>query len=485
MKLSRFHKDRGDEVCFAYGCDPSVLPRQTLFDSLALWDRVYVTTLFTFHFDKIVKTVKYYVEAVGGTVGKVFVGGIMASLMADELYRATNVRPITGVLHSPSAIGLYGNEDIDLLPPDYDLLDPQLYGIADTYYAYTTRGCVNKCAWCGVHRLEPEFEPYIDIKPVIRKLRSKYGDKARLCLMDNNVLPSPQFSQIVDDLLELGYGRGESTQTQHEKRRVIDFNQGLDATHLTEARMKRLAQLNVLPMRIAFDRVREKRQYIKAVELARDYGVLEFSNYLLYDYKDTPLDLYERMLINIQLNERCAKTSKGQGKGKVYSYPMRYAPIDDPKGERANRRREATKRSDVYKRDWFKNPIWTSRFTRNIEIMKGAAHGAISSTPTLARRTIGNSPQEFLTNLYMPEVLLRNRNRHEKKVYKDEPRRKAGSGMVEEFRAFMMKLLRKPGERFMTFHDAVSANSVGAIRILLRKTEDKEMKRWLRLYLKR
>ena len=485
MKLSRFHKDRGDEVGFAYGCDPAVIPRQTLFDSLSLWDRVYVTTLFTFHFEKIVRTIKFYIDAVGGTVGKIFVGGVMASLMADELYRATNVRPIRGVLHSPSVIGLDGDEDIDLLPPDYDLLDPGLYGINDTYYAYTTRGCVNKCAWCGVHRLEPEFVPYIDIKPSILSLRSKYGDKAHLCLMDNNVLASPHFDQIVDDLLELGYGRGAFTHTQPKKRRVIDFNQGLDATHVTKACMKRLALLNVQPMRIAFDRVQERRQYVRAVQLARDNGVLEFSNYLLYDFKDTPLDLYERIRINIELNEQWAAGGRGGPTGKIYSYPMRYAPIDDPKGDSANRRREAEKVNRSHQRDWLSNPVWTSRFTRNIEIMKGAAHGAISTTSTLARRTIGSNSEEFMTNLYMPEVLLRNRNRHEKKVYEDEPRRRAGSGMVEAFRAFMMKLIRNPDERFRAFHDAVCQNSIVAIRALLGKTDDQEMTRWLRLYLKR
>jgi hypothetical protein len=303
--------------------------------------------------------------------------------------------------------------------------------------------------------------------------------------MDNNVLASSRFNQIVDDLLELGYGRGQNTDTQPKKKRVIDFNQGLDATHINEAKIKRLALLNVQPMRIAFDRVQEKKQYVRAVELARDYGVLEFSNYLLYDFKDTPLDLYQRILVNIELNEKWERERKGQTRGKIYSYPMRYAPIDDPNKDRANRRRETAKSNKSHQRDWLAHPIWTSRFTRNIEIMKGAAHGAISTTPTLARRTIGHSFEEFIANLYMPETLLRNRNQHEKKVYANEPKRKAGSGMVEEFRTFILGLLKRPGERFRVFHDAVCENSAEAIRALLANTDDQEMKRWFRLYLKR
>jgi hypothetical protein len=117
--------------------------------------------------------------------------------------------------------------------------------------------------------------------------------------------------------------------------------------------------------------------------------------------------------------------------------------------------------------------------------MRGAAHGAISATPTLARRTIGRTRQEFIANLYMPEELLRNRNVHEKKVYDHEPDRKAGSWKIEAFRKFIVGLLNKQDERFWTFHEAVSPNTAEAIRRCLAETSDDEMRTWLRMYLKR
>jgi hypothetical protein len=484
MKLARFHKDRGDEVQFVYGCDKSMLPDESLFDSRALWDRIYITTLFTFHFEKIVRTIQFYVEAVGGTVYKVFVGGIMASLMADDLCRATNVVPFTGILHSPRAIGLDSDVDIDLLPPDYSLLDSNVYAIRDTYYAYTTRGCINKCPWCGVPRLEPEFVPYIDIKPIVRSLRDQYGDKANLRLMDNNILASPFLSRIVDDLVELGYGRGQYTNTNPKRQRVIDFNQGVDATYVTEQNMELLARLNIRPMRIAFDRVEEKPQYVKALELAHAHGVKEFSNYMLYNFKDTPLDLYERLLINIEFNERLAAEREGCLAGKIYSYPMRYAPIDDKNGNGTNRTRDIVSECSDKTRRWLTSPLWTKRFMRNIEIMKGAAHGAISPTSTLAKRALGHDKEEFMANLYMPEELLRNRNAHERRVYAHEPKRKPGSGKVEEFRKFILGLLHKQDSRFWTFHNAVSDNTVESVRKALDRTDDTEIKTWLQMYLK-
>lgn len=482
MKLSRFHKDRGDEVKFVSGHDSSVFRKRDLFSPADLWDRVYVTTLFTYHFDSIVNTISFYLDAVGKTVGKFFVGGVMASLMPDAIYEKTGVYPIYGVLNSPGPLRLSGDVNIDRLPPDYDLLDPSLYAINDTYYAYTTRGCTNMCAWCGVHRIEPEFLPYIDIKPMILTMREKYGDKANLKLMDNNVLASSKLDRIVQDLLELGYGRGEYTDTQPKKQRVVDFNQGLDASHLTETSMGLLAKLNIRPMRIAFDRINEKSDYIRALQLAHRYGVAEFSNYMLFNFRDTPYDLYERFCVNMRLNEDWIADIPGRVAGKIYSYPMRYAPIDDKDGDGANKRRDNINEEAIVDRDWLRKPVWTRRFVRNIEIMKGTAHGAISPTPTLARRTIGDTFQEFLANLYMPEELLRNRNKHERQVYEYEPKRKPGTGKVEEFRAFILGLLREGGERFQQFHGAVSPNSARAIQSALRDTKDPEIKTWLKWY---
>lgn len=485
MKLASFHKSRGDEVKFVSGCDKSVISPPGLLGTGQLWDRVYITTLFTFHWKNIIETIEFYKKAVGGTTNKIFVGGIMSTLMADEVYEETGVYPISGTLNSPSQIGLEGCENIDLISPDYEIIDPSRYAINDTYYGYTSRGCINSCPWCGVPRIEPEYIPYIDIKPMILSLRSKYGDKPRLRLMDNNVLASPALEKIVQDLLELGYGRSQFTASSPKKQRVVDFNQGLDATFVTDERMQLVSQLNIRPMRIAFDRASEKKQYVKALQLASCYGVKEFSNYMLYNWKDTPRDLYERLVVNIQLNEQWAKESSTDKPSVVYSYPMRFAPIDCTAGVHANRRRDLFLPAKSLGRNWLDDPVWTPRFVRNIEIMKGVAHGAISPTTTLAWRTIGSTFEEFLANLYMPEELLRNRNKHEKHVHKYEPKRAAGSGKVEQFRAFILDLLKKNDARFRQFHDAVCENSTAKIRHAEKECKDEEIKKWFQLYLKK
>ena len=477
MKLARFHKQRGDYVQFVSGCDKSLQDQ-------GLWDRIYVTTLFTFHYDKILETIKFYKNLAGGTAGKVFVGGVMASMMADDLFRETGIYPVVGAVNSPKQIGLDGDENIDYLPPDYSILDPNIYGIRDTYYWFASRGCVMTCAWCAVPKIEPKFQPYFDIRTVINSLRQEFGDKSQLKLMDNNIMASPTLGKTVDDLLELGYGKGSMANTKPKKERCIDFNQGMDATFFTEDKVKLIAQLNIKPARIAFDRAIERKVYIRAIELANKYGLLEFSNYLLYNWKDTPRDLFDRIMINIELNEKMRAQPRAGEHGRIYCYPMRYAPIDEANEKEMNRKRDYVSPIATRSINWATNPVWTRRFIRNIEIMKGAANGAISPTPTLARRTIGDTFEEFLQNLYMPEELLRNRNKHEKKIYANGAFNMNGTGKIEEFRNFISALLERQDDRFVYFHEAVSDNTVKTVRKKIEECSDPQIRGWLAYYLK-
>lgn len=485
MKLATFHKRRGDEVQFVIGCDKSAFNEYPdLFSVNTLWDRIYITTLFTFDWDNVVKTINFYKKAVGGSVHKIFVGGIMASIIPDEIFEETGIQPITGILNSPEQIGLNGNEDIDLLPPDYSILDNRIYSINDTFYGYTTRGCKNQCPWCGVPGIEPRFIEYIDIKPMIREMRQQYGDKPRLKLMDNNVLASKDLKQIVDDLLELGYGRGEFTDTVIKRARVIDFNQGLEAAQINEENIKLISQLNIRPMRIAFDRLSYRSKYEKAIKLSLENGFTEISNYMLYNEKDTPRDLYERLMINIKINKEWVNSKNKANRGGIYSYPMRFAPIKDNSPLKQNRIRDYTQPTPQDKYDYLEEAIWVKRFTRNIEVMKGANHGAIPPKVSYAMRAIGRDYNEFIANLYMPEELLRNRNKYEKTVYPEEPPRQSGTGDVERFREFILRLLKRQDETFKEFHNAVAPCTKEAVKKALSHCKNEEVRGWLKWYIK-
>ena len=56
MKISAYHKLRGDHVEFVKGCSRS--------HREYTWDRIYVASLFTFYWKVTVRTVEYYRQAV-------------------------------------------------------------------------------------------------------------------------------------------------------------------------------------------------------------------------------------------------------------------------------------------------------------------------------------------------------------------------------------------------------------------------------------
>src|SRR5215831_13699999 len=77
MKIAQYHGPRGkkDRVRFIKGIDRSVLDQA--------WDRVYVTTLFSFEFPRIAEALEFALQAANQNADKVFAGGIAVSLMYD------------------------------------------------------------------------------------------------------------------------------------------------------------------------------------------------------------------------------------------------------------------------------------------------------------------------------------------------------------------------------------------------------------------
>src|SRR5438132_276510 len=84
MKIAAYHGPYGknDNVKFIKGeRDRSVLT--------IAWDRIYVTTLFSFEWATIARSINYAIEISHGQPSKVFVGGIAASLMHDAYVAET------------------------------------------------------------------------------------------------------------------------------------------------------------------------------------------------------------------------------------------------------------------------------------------------------------------------------------------------------------------------------------------------------------
>lgn len=397
MKIAYFHKYiHHDYVRFAKGELPEAFRDKK-------WDRVYVTTLFTFEWERTKKALEYALS-VAKDPTQVYTGGILATLMPDLIVQNfPTVKNNTGLLNRKGTLGLAHEECVDTMTLDYgileDIADQYVYPAHDAYFTYMTRGCGMKCQFCAVQTLEPEYLPFISITESIRRVDEQFGPKKDLLLMDNNVLISPNFDRIIDEIKALGFQKGATyinPKTGKSVQRFVDFNQGLDAFLLTPHKAKRLGELALRPARIAFDHIEDAEAYKRAITLCARSGITHMSNYLLYNGEDftgkghsyradTPKDLYERMRISMDLCEEL--NQELNHKVAIFSFPMRYIPLSD------------LKRGFVGTR-------WNAKYLRALQRMLIPTQGKGVSSRSFFEADFGTSPEEFVMFLAMPEEHL-------------------------------------------------------------------------------
>ena len=483
MKISTYHKMLGDEVRFVKGFDSDV--------DEEVWDRIYVTTLFTFDFDVDVKTINHY-KLLVNNINDLYVGGIMASLMPDKIVAATGIERshiLTGLFTDTSVVGDDNDINVDELPLDYDILEQvdYKYPAGDNYFAYTTRGCPNHCSFCAVPILEPHFHVTNNIIDQIKTIDEKYGPKQHLLLLDNNVLNTADLKGLVDDLCTAGFGRGakyvdpgaynivmmrykngdradfldkkmaayldgfkkriksaemletflqivigaedaedyaqymleheeelspiiEKYRSKAKKARYLDFNQGVDGRKINDENMEQLARLAIHPLRIAFDDIKLKDVYCEAVRTAHRHGIKEISNYILFNYKDEPKDLYERLRVNIELNEELGI--------QIFSFPMKYSPINE------------TDRTYI-------GTNWSKKSVRAISAILQVTKGVVAAGSSFFYKAFGNTLEEYYEILAMPRELIMFRSYFE------------GNGTTAKWQALYRQLNDEQKERLM------------------------------------
>lgn len=205
------------------------------------WDRIYVTTLFTFYWKITVETI-HFVKHLVKNPKEIFIGGVLASLLHDELYRETGIKPHQGLLDKPGILDKGNKIIIDNLPLDYSILDEIEYDYPtqSAYFTFMTKGCTRKCAFCSVPILEPTYKPKIETYDKFQEIKEMYGEQQNLLLMDNNVLASPNFPEIIEEIKQMGFKKGA---TFIEPNQLEISIKNLSSNHNDKAYIKRTYRL--------------------------------------------------------------------------------------------------------------------------------------------------------------------------------------------------------------------------------------------------
>lgn len=187
--------------------------RKKYWEKYPKWDRIYVTTLFTFYWKITIQTIEFAKKLVKQK-DQLLIGGVMASLLHKEIEDATGIKTHQGLLDKAGfldpKIAKAKKIIIDDLPLDYSILDEieYEYPTKSAYFTFMTKGCTRKCAFCSVPILEPIYKPKIETADKFFAIKHKFGEQQNLLLMDNNVLASPKFMEIVDEIKQMGFYKG-------------------------------------------------------------------------------------------------------------------------------------------------------------------------------------------------------------------------------------------------------------------------------------
>lgn len=140
MKLSAYHKARGDKVEWWNG--------------LTTFDKVYSSKIFTFS--------------------------------QENPYLPPNT------IKGGTGYGEYGElpPEVDAMYPDYSIFPHCKHAIG-----FLTRGCIRNCSWCIVPTKEGTIRPYQTWRAV------KRHDSRDIVFMDNNVLASPFGIEQIEDMI--------------------------------------------------------------------------------------------------------------------------------------------------------------------------------------------------------------------------------------------------------------------------------------------
>ena len=143
MKLATYHKQRGDEVEWAFPLMP--------------YDRVYMAKVFTFTQDDI------------------------TAYQTDDIVRGGTGYDLQSKLPA----------DVENCYPDYSI-----YGITDTAYGYLTRGCPRGCRFCIVAEKEGKQSKKV------ANLENFWRGQKYIKLLDPNLLACPDWKELMQELID-------------------------------------------------------------------------------------------------------------------------------------------------------------------------------------------------------------------------------------------------------------------------------------------
>ncbi len=245
LKISTFLKQQGHTVRYVRGTKAIE----------GEFDNVLMTTMFSFDWDICLNTFFHYYERFQNS--RFFIGGVYASLFPDHVEKCTGIKPTIGSIPEVDECGL----DYSLIPLKDD---------DGACHIFTTKGCPNRCSFCGVPALEGEPR-------IINSWKNHIRDGAKFVYIhDNNIiaLGDEHFSSVIRHMKDLNC--------------KYIFDNGFDCRLFNEHHANLLKDSRISEIRFAFDSKNQDGHIQRAIRHCIDSGIRpsKIKVFILYNYKD-------------------------------------------------------------------------------------------------------------------------------------------------------------------------------------------------------
>lgn len=427
------------------------------------YDRVGVTTLFTFYWDITIDTINF-VKQLCKTPEGVMVGGVMATILADRVEAATGIKPHRGTLDIPGQLDPDNNMIIDTLPLDYSILEEidYQYPASNAYYAYMTRGCTNACPFCAVPKLEPVYKEYIPVSEQVHIAEARYGAKRDLLLLDNNVLASCRFNDIIEDIKRAGFSANSTyVAPNHFEIAIQNLRTGQNDRGYIKSCVKQYKKLigknGAAKMQEVYDLLKEKHlleehtatkaAIFETYETLKPYFEEFYANRPKHRYVDFNQGIDSRLITDENMAklaeipirpvriafdhwslrkeyEEAVRTAVRHGHTNLSNYIL--YNFDDKPVElywrlklnvelceelNASIYSFPMKYHPIEDPDYFSNrdyvgKYWNRKFIRTIQAILNSTKGKVGKGHDFFCKAFGSNEEEFYKLLYMPEAMI-------------------------------------------------------------------------------
>jgi len=354
MKWARWCELEGYEYQYIRGMvKPTIIP-----------DIILMSCIFSYYSKKYEKTIDYYRNLFPNA--KFIVGGVFPTLNPKWFSKWQN--PFMDDFQTHCGI----HPDIENLVPLYNV--PITHEKKEDYsrnkiVLYASRGCVNKCGYCAVPKLEGDMKSFASIQKYLIAAKEELPQATSVVLYDNNFTEHKYFDDIVSELRDFDlpvdiHGLHVESFTQHQADQFATLKWGSQGDKGTAY------------LRFSFDKMKYEPYIDRAMGYVKEADIkAAFFCYMLFNYTDTPDGFWERIMTSQRIVDKHKRT--------LFLFPQRYEPFM------------------ALKRNTYIGKHWDETLVRGVTRMYTFLHGFIPLTTTRnVFKWIGRTKEEFLDRAY-------------------------------------------------------------------------------------